>query len=586
MKDRAGTILYIGKANHLKSRIQQYMNLQDTRAMVPRLVQELETIEFILTNTEKEALLLESQLVKKLRPRYNVMLRDDKSFLIVRIDDEHPFPRLEFVRKRKKDGATYLGPFPSAKTLRAFVRFVSRAYCLRTCSNGQFAQRVRPCVLHQTGFCTAPCVFPEKNEDYRSRVDSAGELLSKRRNDAARLVEKAMLEASEKLRFEDAARYRDLLQSLNMIWSKQRVVVKSRLSADVFAFYQGPLGGGIFVLHLRDSGVTGTRSFFNEGLFAGTQLDVESILFQYYEDNASCERVICRLADGTRKTLQALLTEQHGRKVVVHTPRRGEQKALLALAETNAKQVYERESEKALSRFQLLESVATALDLPAVPGVIECVDISSFQGGDAVGSVAVTRDGTLSKKEYRSFHIKGKTHSDIEMMREVVRRRLRQVQNEPDTRLLLVDGGRAHLAQVLPLFEEVGSQALVGAIAKARPEQGLETDRIYLPGRKLPVPIRNDSRLMHFFQMLRDEAHRFGIAFHRKKRKKRVLSSPLLKIPGIGAKRRADLLRLFGSTEAISKASLATLYAVPGLPKATARNIHEHFHPTGEIDER
>lgn len=586
MKDAAGSILYIGKANHLKSRIQQYLNLQDSRAMVPRLVQELHSVEYILTNTEKEALVLESQLVKKLRPRYNVMLRDDKAFLIIRIDGVHPFPRLEFVRKRKKDGATYLGPFPSAKTLRAFVRFISRAYRLRTCSNGQFAQRVRPCILYQTGFCSAPCVHPEENQDYRQRVQSAGELLSSRRNDAARMVEQAMLTASEDLRFEDAARYRDLLQSLNIIWARQRVAVKSRISADVFGFHQGPLGLGIFAVHLRDSGVTGTRSFFHEGLFSGTDLDVESILFQYYEDNATCARVICRVPPGVRKALEELLAEQHGHKVVVHTPQRGEQMALLALAETNAGQVYERESEKARSRFQFVESIGAALSLPEPPTLVECIDISSFQGGDAVGSVAVSRDGVLSKKEYRCFHIKGSTKSDFDMMMEVVQRRIRQVRDEPGTRLILIDGGRAHLSQVLPLFDQAAPGTHVGAIAKARPEQGLETDRVYLPGQKVPVPIPDDSRLMHFFQMLRDEAHRFGVAFHRNKRKKRVLSSPLLKIPGIGAKRRGDLLRLFGSMESISQASLATLLAVPGLPKVVARSIHEHFHPSGESDGR
>ena len=575
MKDAAGTVLYVGKALNLRSRINQYLNLQDSRVVIPRLVRQLADIEYILTNSEKEALLLESQLVKKLKPRFNVMLRDDKQFLLIRVDFQEDFPRFDFVRRKKKDGADYFGPVPGAKILREFIRFLARAYRIRTCSNNQFRQRQRACVLHQLGWCTAPCVFPELNADYKDRVKIAADLLSKRRADAIALLEQAMADASDEQRYEDAARYRDLLHNLNRIWGKQHVRVRTDLNADVFGSHAGPLGGAVLVLNVRDSAVIGRHSFFNEGLFLPEALDIDSLIVRYYERVPPPPNVICDLEPEAAGLLEQFLTEEHGRKVKVLVPVRGEKRALLDMAHTNAHQAYTQESEKAQSRLELLDGLASSLSLPTVPEVVECVDISSFQGGDAVGSVAVSRDAGLAKSEYRCFHIKGEAFSDFEMMKEVMSRRLRQVKSSGDVRLILVDGGRAHLSQVLPLAEGMEDRIFLAAIAKARPEQGLAKERVYTPGNREVVPLDPDSRLMHFISNLRDEAHRFGIAFHRKTRSKRVLSSPLLAIEGVGKKRRHDLIKHFGSYDALKRATLDEIKEAKGFSTGIAQRVFD-----------
>ncbi len=575
-------ILYVGKALKLRSRINQYLRLQDSRAMVPRLVREIRDIEYILTESEKEALLLERQLIRKLKPKYNVLLRDDKNFLQVRIDDKAPFPRFELVRRRLQDGGRYYGPFPSASVLREYVRLLSRAYRLRTCSDIKLRQRVRPCVMHQMGRCSAPCVFPDENHDYRARVLKAAELLGKRQKDAVTLVEDMMGQAASEERFEDAARYRDLLFALQSIWSRQHVNVTMPLDADIFAIHHGPLGGAIYVLHVRDSAVLGYDADFNEGFISPETCDLESIVFQYYEKRPPPGLVLGEFPKSGMLTAEQLLSEEHGHQVKLAHPRRGQKKALLEIARTNAAQVYVQRSKATESRYELLDTLAATLDLPEPVEVVECIDISSFQGSDAVGAVSVARDGALAKAEYRSFHIRGRTESDFEMMEEVVRRRVKQLADTTEPRLLLVDGGRAHLARILPLIPDAESNLFPAAIAKARPEQGLPYDRVYLPHQREAVPLTPDSRLLLFFQSLRDEAHRFGIEFHRKKRQKRVMSSPLLEIPGIGKHRRLELVRYFGSFKGVQEATIGQLTQVKGISTAMARTIHGHFHDQEE----
>jgi len=577
MKGEGGRILYVGKAVDLRSRVNQYLRLQDSRQMVPRLVKEIRDIEWIVTATEKEALLVERQLVRKLHPKYNVMLRDDKSFLLVRVDDQAAFSRFELVRRRKGDRARYFGPYPPAHTLREFLRLLARAHRLRTCSDRQFAQRQRPCALHSMGWCSAPCVFPETNGDYRDRLEAALDLLSRRKADAEELVRSAMWQASESERYEEAARYRDLLKALADLWGRQHVDVPLPLDADVLAVHNGPLGGGIFILQVRDSAVAGSTSFFHEGLFSPEVTDLESLVCQYYERRPPPSLVLGAFRADRVRSAAALMWEEHGRRVEFRYPKRGAPRALLRMAQENAEQTYTKESRKSESRAELLGELAAALGLSEVPERVECIDISSFQAGDAVGSVSVARDGVLAPDEYRCFHVRSGAQDDFSMMEEVVARRLRQVADSPLRRLIVVDGGRAHLARVLPLFSAAADRCSAAALAKARPDQGLETDRIYLPGSREPLDVPTDSRLMLFLQSLRDEAHRFGVAFHRKKRKKRVLSSPLLAVPGLGPKRRMLLIRHFGSYRGVVAAPLDSLLEVPGLPASLAHRIHEHF---------
>lgn len=577
MKGDRGRVLYVGKAVNLRARVNQYLRFQDSRAMVPRLVEALRDIEYVVTQTEKEALLLESHLIKRLKPPFNIRLRDDKSFLLVRVDRKSSYPRFELVRKRKKDGATYFGPYSSAGPLREYVRFLTRAFQLCTCKERDFAQRSRPCMRFQMGWCTGPCTDKEQEEDYRRRVEAALDLLTRKRGDAATRVQQAMEKAAEEERFEEAARYRDLLQSLNRLWAKQNVEIKSVNDADVFGHFEGPLGGALFVMHVRDGTLAATRSLFHEGLaIEGREMD--ALICRFYEEADAPPEVLCDLGETEGATVSQVLAERFGRGVAVVRPQRGEKRGLVEMADKNAKQVYTRESEKALSRFELMRTLALALSLPDVPAVVECVDISVFQGSDAVGAVSVARDGVPVPGEYRMFHVRGDTTNDFVMMEEVVRRRVEKLKDSSDTRLVLVDGGKAHLARVLPLFADLDpDRVFVAAIAKARPEQGLDADRVFLPGGNAPAALEPTSPVMHFLMQLRDEAHRFGITFHRKKRSKRHLVSPLLSVPGMGPKRRLALLRHFGSYDAASHASVEQLRQVPGLPDAMADALHAFF---------
>jgi len=580
MKDKGGKVLYVGKALNLRSRVNQYLRLQDSRQMVPRLVSELESIEFILTTSEKEALLLERQLVRKLKPGYNILLRDDKNFLLVRVNFGVDFPRFEFVRRRKRDGASYYGPYPSAAVLREYVRLISRAFTLRTCNDRKLHQRVRPCVMHQMGWCTAPCAYPEKNDDYEQRMRKALELLTTRKSEAARLVERFMYQASEDLRFEDAARYRDLLDQLQSIWGKQTVAVSTPLDGDAFAVHHGPLGGAVFVLHIRDSAVVGTNSFFNEGFFSPETFDLESFVYQFYEERLTPPLVLGEFSPGPARAVAELLQEENDRKVALVRPRRGQKLSLVGIAKTNAGQVYEDKSKVASGRRELLAELGGMLHMEVPPEVVECVDISSFQGSDAVGSISLARNAVLAKSEYRCFHIRGRTNNDLEMIKEVVQRRLRMLADSTEPRLLLIDGGRTHLAVAQSLLQETPGHIHLAAIAKARPEQGLPDERVYIPGSDEPLPLAQDSRILLFIASLRDEAHRFGVAFHRKKRSQRVISSPLLDIPGIGKKRRMMLIRHFGSLKAIRTATVSELRRVKGFSAKMAQQVFDHMQGT------
>jgi excinuclease ABC subunit C len=393
MRDERGKVLYVGKAINLRQRINQYLGLQDSREFIPRLVSELADIEYILTNDEREALLVERQLIRKLRPRYNVLLRDDKNFLLVRLDGGHPFPRFEFVRRRRKDRARYFGPFPPAKVLRQYVRFLSKAFRLRLCGDRQLAQRIRPCLYHGTGSCSAPCWLPEANLDYRERLDAAAALLGRKTSEARRLVEQSMLQASAAERYEEAARFRDLLFALDGLWGEHGTAIQGTAEADVFAIHRGPLGGALFALHVREGVVTGHQAVFNELFYNSQTCDFDSLVYQYYENRTPPALVIGPFPPETVGALTSLLAEEHGRKMELVNPGKGDRRALLDMAQANAKLAYERESARALARLELLAALAAAFDLPSAPAVIECVDISSFQGGDAVGTVAVARDG-------------------------------------------------------------------------------------------------------------------------------------------------------------------------------------------------
>ncbi len=582
MKGDGGRVLYVGKAVNIKARVGQYLHLHDTRTFIPRLLRDLRSMEFVLTASEKEALLLEAQLIRKLKPHYNVRLQDDRNFLLVRVDRGHPYPRFEFVRQRKRDKAAYFGPYPSASSVREFIRFLSRAYKIRVCRDQVFSQRQRPCVLHGMGWCSGPCSLAQENADYGQRLEEAMEALRHKHGQAQKLIEERMLKASDDLRFEEAARYRDLLRSLRSLWSKPLVRLEVDLDADVVATHQGPLGGAVYVLMVRESQVVGTRSIFHESLCLPTAVDLESLLYQFYLDNDVPPMLLLPADSRGYERLVAALADHGAKSLRIETPARGRKRALLDMAQKNAVQVYDTESRNANSSRALLEAVARELGLESPPEVVECLDISSFQGADCVGSIAVARDGKPANAEYRAYHIKSGATDDFAMMVEVVRRRLKTWEENGPPDCLILDGGRPQLRAVAPVLLGADFAPPLFALAKARPNLGFLHDRLFNQFEDEPLPLEPAGQVMHFLMNLRDEAHRFGVAFHRKKREKRTMKSPLLEIPGVGARRRMDLMRHFGSFQAVSQASLGELQAVRGLPLETAKAIWHFFHPESE----
>ncbi|MFH1531574.1 MAG: excinuclease ABC subunit UvrC [Pseudomonadota bacterium] len=577
MKDVDDRVLYVGKATSLRSRVRSYFGGSDPRAFVARLDDEVERIDVIVTPTPKDALILEKTLVRTLQPRYNVDLRDDKNHSWIRIDARHPFPRLERVRRRARDGATYLGPYLSAAAIKAYMAFLSRTLQLRICSDRAFANRTRPCLQHQLGRCMAPCVFGEEAEtEYRGAVDMARVLLKKEDREVSARVEDRMRSAAEGLRYEDAARYRDLLRGLGGIWSPPAVMGSHGFHGDVFAGHESDGGLVIQVLHVRDGKVIGSYQRLKPGPHPPLDEALSSFILQFYDLHEALGEVLVSLPVEALGLLSEALSEV--RRVRVRHPKRGPMRTLLEMTTRNAAVAWERWQMGRRTADAAMAQLRQVLGLPAGLLRVECFDISSFQAKDAVGSMSVAVDGALTPGEYRVWHVRTDAEDDVSMIREILTRRLARIEDGEAPRLLLLDGGRAHLSQVLPLVEaRPEANLFLAAIAKARPEQGLPDDRVFRTGSRAPVPLRHDSPAFLLLARLRDEAHRFGVKHHRHRRKTRTLASELLEVPGIGPKRRTLLLKTFGSVAALRKATSGEIRARTGIPLDTAEALLRHL---------
>ena len=577
MRDRDERVLYVGKATSLRSRVRSYFGGSDPRAFVARLEGEVERIDVIVTPTPKDALVLEKTLVRTLHPRYNVDLRDDKNHSWIRIDGRHPFPRLERVRRRARDGATYLGPYLSAAAIKAYMTFLSRTLLLRICSDRAFANRTRPCLQHQLGRCMAPCVRGEAVvSEYGEAVEVARVLLKREDRGVTARVEDRMRAASGSQRYEDAARYRDLLRGLGGIWSPPAALGSHGFHGDVFAGHESDGGLVIQVLHVRDGKVIGSYQRLKPGPHPPLEEALSSFILQFYDLHAPPGEVLAPLPAEILGLVSEALSEE--RRVLARHPQRGPKRVLLEMAVRNAAVAWERWQMGRRTADAAMDQLRVVLGLP--PGLqrVECFDISSFQAKDAVGSMSVAVDGALNPAEYRVWHVRTDAADDFSQIREVVARRLARIGDGEAPRLLLLDGGRAHLSQVLPLVEaRPDANLFLAAIAKARPEQGLPDERVFRTGSRAPVALRHDSPAFLLLARLRDEAHRFGVKHHRHRRKTRTLASVLLEVPGIGPKRRILLLKTFGSVAALRKATPGELKPRTGLPLAAAEALVRHL---------
>ncbi|MEQ8652311.1 MAG: excinuclease ABC subunit UvrC [Kiloniellales bacterium] len=586
MINRRGEVLYVGKARNLKRRVTTYSLPQRLPYRLQRMVSETAQLEVISTNSEVEALLLESNLIKRYRPRYNVLLRDDKSFPYILLTKDEEVPRLTKHRGAHKLAGDYFGPFASAGAVNRTITALEKAFLLRSCSDAVYSARTRPCLLYQIKRCSAPCVGRISVEDYRGLVGDAKAFLIGREKGVKEELAGAMEKASDALDFEQAARYRDRLRALAHIQSHQDVNLEGVDDADVVA---AVAEGGVVcvqVFFFRAGRNYGNRAYFPaHDKAVDSEAVLAAFLAQFYDNKPPPPLVLLSHPVPQQGLLAEALTQRAERKVTVSVPQRGAKRSLMQQAMTNAREALGRRLAEASSQNRLLTALAERLDLEAPPQRIEVYDNSHIQGSNAYGAMIVAGPEGFNKTAYRQFGIRGKGGGDdYAMMEEVFTRRFtRALKEDPDREgnswpdLVLIDGGRGQLQAVQNVLAELGIEDLeLLAVAKG-PDRDAGRERLFRPERDSLLLEPRDP-VLYFIQRLRDEAHRFAIGTHRQGRSKSRLTSALDEVPGIGAKRKKALLMHFGSARAVSRAGLADLEAVPGISSSVAQKIHDHFH--------
>ncbi|MEO5337903.1 MAG: excinuclease ABC subunit UvrC [Magnetospirillum sp. WYHS-4] len=589
MLDGAGKVLYVGKAKSLKKRVAAYTKPDRLTARIRRMVAETVAMEFVTTHTEAEALLLEANLIKRFQPRYNILLRDDKSFPSILLTGGHPFPRVVKHRGAQSQAGEYFGPFASAWAVTETLSVLQRAFLLRSCTDSVFEGRTRPCLLHQIKRCSAPCVGRIAEADYAALVAEARAFLkgdSRRIQDALAV---RMQEASDALDFEAAAQFRDRIRALARIQAHQDINPASLPEADVIAAHQQGGQTAIQVFFFRAGRNFGNRAYFpNHAADEEIQAVLEAFIGQFYASRPPPSLVLVSHELPNRVLVEEALSVHAGRRIQVARPLRGDKRKVLEHALANARDALVRRLAEGASQRQLLEALAMALDLEGPPTRIEIYDNSHVQGSLAVGGMVVAGPEGFVKAAYRKFNIRGADLApgdDYAMMREMLTRRFARAQKEDPDRgggqwpdLVLVDGGGGHLAAARGAMADLGIEDVaLAAIAKG-PDRNAGRERIFLPDRPEPLVLERRDPVLYFLQRLRDEAHRFAIGSHRDRRARAATTSPLDEIPGIGARRKKALLLHFGSARTVAEAGLKDLEGVAGISATVARRIYDWFH--------
>jgi len=577
-KDAAGTILYVGKARSLRHRVKSYfLDSKLADAKTGSLVREIAEVESIVVDNDKEALALEHNLIKQHKPKFNVLLRDDKTYPCIRFTAQDRYPRVYVTRRITKDGSLYFGPYFPHNLAHRLVRFINRTFLIPSCTVDLGRPHPRPCLQYYLERCQGPCVSGlTTDERYAEAARSARLFLEGKRRDLAQRIEEKMAKAAEEERFEQAAEYRDQLRTLEELEERQKVFAAQGDDTDVLAFYAEPPLVAVNLFHLRGGRVVDRRDFYWEDLeeFQPAEL-LSSLLKQLYLDAAYLPRFIhIPVEIEERELLEDILSERAGRRIEIQVPQRGPKHAFLELVEKNARQSF-------LQRFRVLQpdsksigpALESALGLPEPPRRIESFDISHIQGSDTVASMVVWEEGRMKKSDYRKFLIRGVAGvDDFASIAEAVERRYRRVQEEggPMPELILIDGGIGQLhaaAQALERLELINQP--LASIAK-------KEEIVYVYGREdEPVVLEPQSPILRLIQQIRNETHRFAVAFHRRRRARRTLRSELEEIPGVGARTAQKLLRQFGSVANLRRQSLEALAGAVG--KACGRRVYEHF---------
>lgn len=603
MRDRRGAVLYVGKAVNLKARVRQYFQpTGDPRPFVSRLSEVLDRIETVVTRNETEALILENEWIKRHRPPFNVLLRDDKTYLYLRLGgDGEAFPRLTLVRRRKDDGARYFGPYASAASVRRTHALVNRHFGLRTCDDGEFRNRSRPCLEHQMGRCPAPCVGAVTPEAYRERVDQAALFLRGHVDEVQQRLQQAMQRASEAENFEEAARLRDRIRAIQAAMARQAVVLPSRVDEDLVGVAREGEAVSLTILRFEAGVLVDRVPLVVDQVQAPLEDLADSILLQYYGRAPVPD--LLRLPPDLRVSAEALgevLQTRSGRRLQVRIGGRGPEGQALEMARQNARQLLEEHLAREEVRNRAARRIQELLGLPHPPRRIEGLDLSTFQGGEPVGSLVAFVDGRPDRRSRRTFAVRGEAGpGDVGFLREVLARRVRRNREEgvPWPDLLLIDGGEAQVRAALEVLAREDVHVAIAGLAKARvtdrgfgpaahsaerlvfPEGGARPAAVLAEAPTLTTvaPPQNDPGL-HLLMRVRDEAHRVAVSFHRQRRARRERASVLDDLPGLGKARRTAVLRHFGSVARLRAASLEEIREVPGLPAPVAEALHERLH--------
>ena len=590
MRDAAGEIIYVGKARSLRQRVRSYFNPSgDSRYHVKFLMAKVVDIEVVLTDTEKEALLLENTLIKQHHPRYNLSLKDDKTYFSLRLDLSEEFPRFTIVRKCPHDGARYFGPYSSGSDAREVLRQMIRMFPLRHYPLAACMSRKRPCLYHQIGQCSAPCHGLITRDAYAALVNGAMLFLEGKGRQLVAEFKRRMIDASERMLYEEATRWRNLLRSIEVTVEKQKVVLRGG-DSDVVGFYRDGSRVELALLFIRAGVLSGSRLFsFSWELDDATA--VSAFLQQYYTTAVFIpEEILLPLDIEDGGALAELFGELKGSKVSLFLPQRGTKRELVDLAGKNAMSACRERDEKEATTEAMLVELSRRLQLTRIPRRMECYDISTIQGRFSVGSCVVFTSGRADRQSYRRYRIRTVDgQDDFAMLREVFLRRFSAEGREKDTLpdLVVVDGGIGQLNAVQEILSELGllgSLDLV-SLAKSRVLQDAAShavrksdERVFLPGRKNPVVLRQNSAPLLLLAAIRDEAHRFAIGYHRKLRGKEGVASGIDTVPGIGPKRRAALLKHFGSLQRLKEAAVEEILAVPGMNRITAEAVQRRLN--------
>ena len=591
MLDDQARVLYVGKARNLEARVSNYARPSGHSARIARMISETSSMMFLTTRTETEALLLEQNLIKQLKPRYNVLLRDDKSFPNILVTTQHRFPQIKKHRGAKSEKGAYYGPFASAGSVNRTLSQLQRVFMLRNCTDAMFESRTRPCLQYQIKRCSGPCVDRISRDNYAASVKDAQRFLSGRSTEVQETLAAQMAAASEAMEFEQAASLRDRIRALTQVQTTQGINPRTVKEADIVALHLEAGQACVQVFFIRANQNWGNRDFYPRvAADMGHAEVMEAFLGQFYATKESPRAMILSHGIENADLMQQLLSDKLGRKVDIIVPLRGEKLELISGALRNAKESLARKMAETATQAKLLRGLADAFELDQPPQRIEVYDNSHIQGSNAVGAMIVAGPEGLMKNSYRKFNISDENVTpgdDFGMMKEVLSRRFKRLMKEDPDRsldhwpdLLLIDGGAGQVSAVAKVMAEFGVEdiPMVG-VAKGI-DRDLGKEEFHIRGQR-PFALQRNDPVLYFIQRLRDEAHRFAIGTHRAKRAKAIGATPLDDIAGVGASRKRALLAHFGSAKAVSRANLADLKAVDGISAAMAEKIFGFFHEKG-----